>query len=165
MNIQPIQSNLTFEAKKRRFISLESHEQLKDILQKMNNEAKYKSTENQFETSFIARLSLKKQKNNVELCDTRLFMKKMPEKRQLEKQTLLTIGKSELVINNKSGEITEYKKPFFTTWRSIMKKINSCLLLFNNDYHKPEAINKTRVSLSGFTKKGLEILLEKKVKK
>ena len=38
MKIQKTQPNINFEAQKRRFISLESQEQLKDILQKMNNE-------------------------------------------------------------------------------------------------------------------------------
>ena len=156
MKIQKVQPNLNFEAQKRRFISLESHEQLKDILQKMNNEAQYKSNEYSFESDYITHLNLKNDK--VQLIDTRHYLKKQPENKQLIKETLFTIGKTELVISNKTGEIIDYYKPLFTRWSNIMKKIDNYLLEFNNNYHKQDVVSKSWFGIKGFTEKGLQKL-------
>ena len=166
MKVQPIQTNLNFEAKKR-FIDLESQEQLTQILRKMDKETEYKENEFTFSHSKTTRLELFNHDKNqklAELVDARRNMKKLPEGKDIFGTTSLTIGKVQLAIDNKSGEILAWWKPFFSTWNGVMKKINDVLITINAAYHKPELVKKHKFGLEGFTKKGAEIIEKMKVK-
>ena len=63
MKIQQVQSNLGFQSNKKRYISQESHEQLIQILRKMDNETIYRQNENSFESIRTSSLNLKDEKN------------------------------------------------------------------------------------------------------
>lgn len=167
MKVQAFQTNPTFQAKKRRFIDMESHEQLSGILNKMNNEAEYHSGEHYFKSTTTNRLNLydDKKQEKVELIDTRKFLSKQPEHKQMTSNTLLTVGKTELVIKNKTGEIIDYYKPFFKSWKSVMNSIKQVLLMMNASFYNSDVVKKHRLGVEGFTKKGMEVLQEiKKVK-
>ena len=161
MKVQSIQSNINFEAKKPRYIGLESQEQLIQILRKMDNETVYKSNDYSFESTKTTRLRLFNHDKNeqlAELIDTRKNLKKLPEGNDMFNETLLTIGKTQLVIDNKTGKIIDWDKPFFSTWKGIMKKINDVLIRINATYHNPDYVKKHRFSIEGFTKQGYEKL-------
>ncbi len=161
MKIQQVQSNINFEAKKRRFIDLESHEQLVQILRKMDNETSCKINEDYFESTRTTRLELfdhDKNEKLAELVDTRIHIKKLPEGKDMVKKTFLTVGNIELAIDNKSGEIVDWHKPFFSTWKGIMKKINDTLVTINAVYHNPAYVKKHQFGMKGFTKKGYETI-------
>ena len=167
MKVQQVQPNINFEAKKPRYIDYESREQLTQILRKMDKETVYKSNDYSFESTKTTRLNLYEYGENktiAELIDTRKNLKKLPEGKDMFNETLLTIGETELVIDNKSGKIIDWHKPFFSTWRGIMKKINTVLIMINASYHNPSCVKKHRFSVEGFTKKGAEILQNIKVK-
>ena len=71
----------------------------------------------------------------AELIDGRDNYNKLSEAKEMFGTTFLTIGKMELLINNKSGEIIAYSKPFLKTWNNILKNIRSTLLDFNSCYY------------------------------
>ena len=118
MKIYPMQQNLSFESRKQRFINSESHKQLGQILNKMDDETVYNCNDYSFKSTRTKRLSLVNHTGNVELIDSRTKIGKIPTENQMQGETLLTIGKTELVIDNKTGEIIDYHKPFFTCWKS-----------------------------------------------
>ena len=166
MKVQPIQQNINFEAK-RRFIDLESKEQLTQILRKMDKETEYVSNEYIFEFSKIKRLELfnhDKNKKIAELVDARQNMKRLPEGKDMLGTTSLTIGETQLAIDNKSGEILAWNKPFFSSWKSVMKKINDTLVTINNLFHNSAVVKKYKFGMSGFTQKGFETLQKLKTK-
>lgn len=164
MKVQYIQSNPTFE-KKHRFIDLESQEQLTQILRKMDKETEYKENEYSFAHLKTTRLELfgNKNKKLAELVDARKNLKRLPEGKDMFGTTSLTINKVQLVIDNKSGEIIDYFKPFFKTWKGIIKDINNTLLDFNN-YFYSTVVKKHKFGIEGLTKKGAEALDKIKVK-
>ena len=165
MKVQAINRNTNFMGEKRRFIDKESRNQLTQILQKMDDETIYKSNEYSFDSTRTKRLSLFEQNKQIaELIDFRIFLNKIPQQRQSEGNTGLTIGKTELVIENKTGEIIDYYKPFYKCWKNIMKQINETLTTFNVLFNNPKAVKKNKLTVSGFTKKGFEVLFKMKVK-
>ena len=116
MKVQQVQPNTTFNANKTtRRLDYESHDQLTQILRKMDIETEYKSNEYSFESTKMTCLKLinSKKEKLAELVDTRKNLKKLEEGKDMYGNTLLTIGKTELVIDNKSGKIIDYYKPFF----------------------------------------------------
>ena len=166
MKIQQVQSNLNFEAKKR-FIDSDSHYYLEKLLDKMDEETVYKSNEYHFESSRLTRLTLcdtKKACDKAELVDTRRFLDKVPEKNKRDSETLLTIGKTQLVIKNSNGEIIDYYKPFLKPWKKVIKQAGEVIKAFLNLYNTPEMVMKHRFNIDGFTKKGFEVLEKIKVK-
>ena len=133
MKVQPIQQNINFEAK-RRFIDLESKEQLTQILRKMDKEIEYKEDAHK-KTTCLELFNHDKCEKIAELVDGRDNYNKLSEAKDMFGTTFLTIGKMELSINNKSGEIIAYSKPFLKTWNNILKNIRSTLLDFNSYYY------------------------------
>ena len=167
MKVQPIRQNLNFEAKQKRFIDTDSQYYLEKLLRKMDEETVYKSNEYSFESSRVTRLTMCDTKNacdKAELVDTRKFIGKVPEKNTLDKETLLTIGKTQLVIKNSNGEIIDYHKPFFKPWKKVIKQARETIQAFLNLYHTPEMVMKHEFSVKGFTKKGFEVLEKLKIK-
>ena len=166
MKVQHIQQNINFEAKKR-FIDLESKEQLTQILRKMDKETVYASNEYTFEISKTKRLELfnhNKDKKIAELVDARQNMERLPEGKDMIGTTSLTIGETQLAIDNKSGEILAWHKPFFSSWKNVMKKINDTLITINNVFHNSALVKKHKLGICGFTQKGFEALQKLTVK-
>lgn len=165
MKIQQIQSNINFERNNKHYINAESYKQLEQILHQMDNETVYKSNEYSFQSTKTTRLSLMDNKTKkAELIDTRNKLDKIPTEKQMQGNTLLTIGKTELVIDNKSGEIIDYYKPFFTCWKNVLKKIQTTLGALNSSYNNSNIVKKHKLTVEGFTKKGFEVLSKIKVK-
>ena len=167
MKIQQIHPSLNYKAKKKRFIDIESREQLTQILRKMDKETEYLSNEYTFEHSKITRLELfnHNKKKIAEMVDARQNMKKLPEGKDMIGTTSLTIGETQLAIDNKSGEILAWNKPFLKSWKSIMNKINDTLITFNNVFHNSALVKKHKFGISGFTEKGAELIRKITVKK
>ena len=160
MRVQQVQPNINFEAKKRRFIDSEAHEQLIQILRKMDKDTFCKDDGAIFESIKTTRIELYDHNHNkqAELVDMRGNLRKLEEGKDMFRESILTIGETKVSIDNRTGEIKTWEKPFFSTWSSIMKKINSTLIELNAVFHYPEHVKKYRFSLEGFTKKGYETL-------
>ena len=166
MKVQSIQSNTNFQANKvTRRLDYESYELLGKLLETMDKETIYKQNEYSFESTRTKRLTLHdyKKREIAELIDSRQNLVPIENRNQMFDNTLLTIGKVELVIENKTGKIINYYKPFLKTWNNIMKNIKNILLDFNNSYYT-KAVKKHRISFEGLTQKGFEILSKIKVK-
>ena len=84
--------------------------------------------------------------------------KKLDEGRDMFKESLLKMGKIQVTINNRTGEIKSWEKPFCSTWGGILEKIRSALIEINAMYHHPDYVKKHRFSIEGFTKNGYETL-------
>ena len=165
MKIQQVQTNTTFNANKTtKRLDYESYEQLEQILTKMDKETLYKQDEYSFESTRTKRLSLYDHKNReiAELIDSRQNLVPIKNRNQMFDNTCLTIGKVELVIENKTGKITDYYKPFLKTWNSIMKKIGETLLDFNNGFYT-SMVQKHRYTTKGLYPKGKELAKKLKV--
>ena len=108
MKIQQVQINTTFNANKTtRRLDYESYEQLEQILTKMDKETLYKQDEYSFESTRTKRLSLYDHKNReiAELIDSRQILVPIENRNQMFDNTCLTIGKVQLVIENKTGKL------------------------------------------------------------
>ncbi|MBO5738649.1 hypothetical protein J6R97_04845 [bacterium] len=162
MRIQQVQSSINFEAKKRRFIDLESQEQLIQILRKMDENTFYKEISGHFESKKTVRIDLFDHNHNkkAELIDMRGNLKKLDEGKDIYNTTTLTIGKTQVSINNKTGEIKEWEKPFFSSWNTILKKIKNTLSEINTAYHQPERVHKYKLGIEGLTKEAYNKLLQ-----
>ena len=165
MKIQQVQANKTFNANKTtRRLDYESYEQLEQILTKMDKETLYKQDEYSFESTRTKRLSLYDHKNReiAELIDSRQILVPIENRNQMFDNTCLTIGKVQLVIENKTGKIIDYYKPFLKTWNRIMKKIGETLLDFNNGFYT-NMVQKHRYTTKGLYPKGKELAKKLKV--
>ena len=167
MKIQKVKSYVNFEANKSRFIGEESHKNLEKLLKKLDNDTIFKSNEYSFDSSRVTRITLwdtKKVEEKAELIDGRRSLDKIPDKNQLDKTTCLTIGKTELVIKNSNGEIIDFYKPFFKSWKTVIEQVGKIIQEFLVLYENPKLVMKHRFGVSGFTKKGHEIIDRIKVK-
>ena len=151
MKVQSIQSN-NFESKKR-FITPKMKEDIKYLLTKMNSEVVESGNENYFKSTFTKSL---KYKDEAEFIDGRIFVGRVPNDKQMQRESLVTIGKTQLVIDNSTGEIIDYKKPFFKTWSSVMEQLDHFLTFFRVNYNYANRVTKKRLTMQGFTQKGWE---------
>ena len=92
MKVQPIQQNINFEAK-RRFIDLESKEQLTQILRKMDKEIEYKEDAHK-KTTRLELFNHDKCEKLAELVDGRDNYNKLSEAKDMFGTTFLTVLKS-----------------------------------------------------------------------
>lgn len=111
-------NSTNFESK-RRIITSKMKDDIKYLLTKMNLEVLESGNENYFRATVTKGL---KYKDKAELIDGRMFLGRVPHEKQMQKETLFTMGKTKLVIDNETGEIIDYKKPFFSRWSKIKKK-------------------------------------------
>ncbi len=159
MQVQGVNSSLAFQAQKR-ILNKEQMGTVKELLTQMNAETVCKRGEYTFESKILKSLHYK---NNATFIDNRIILYKVPENKQMVKQTLFTVGKTELVIDNKSGQIINYKKPLLTSWKRVIKNIDKYLKIFKENFNNPEIVKKKTVTLEGFTPAGYAIV--KRVKK
>ena len=166
MKIQPVQANTTFNANKTtRRLDYESHELLEKLLTTMDKETIFKGNEYAYESTKTRQITLHDSKNRevAELIDTRQNLTNIyPGGNQMFGNTCLTIGKVQLVIENKTGKIIDYYKPFLKTWNGIMKKICDTLLDFNNCFYT-NMVQKHRYTTKGLYPKGKELAKKLKV--
>ncbi len=138
------------------YLKLNQMKGIKNLLTRMNAETVTNRTETWFSSTITKELSYKK--NKIRFIDGRMIFDKVADNEQMQRETLFTLGKTELVINNKTGEIIDWKKPLLTGWNRIMKKVDKSLKFLNEQYDNSAVVKKKKISFEGFTKKGIEIL-------
>ena len=152
MKVQNIsQNSQVFE--KRRFINAQMRSDLEVLLERMNSEVVTESGEYRFKSTMTKKL----ESGKAFLIDGRIFLNKVPLDKQMQHETMITIGKTELVIDNATGEIIDHHKPFYITWQSALKKLAKYLTLFKEQYNNPQIVTKKTLSIAGFTEKGIEM--------
>lgn len=152
MKVQSVQANQTFQA---RFLEKSQLENMQTVLRKMNSETSYRKTsEYTFETKMLNGLRIK---DEAYFHDGRFLVGKTDK---VEGTSSLEFGKTELEFNNKTGEIMNSKKPFFTKWSAIMDKVSEYFDIAVKSFDNPDLVNKRFVGLRGFTEKGSQRIEE-----
>ena len=136
----------------KRFIDKQSHNYLKGLLTKMNEQSVYVENENNFKSSFLKKLQV----DSFTLTDGRCLIKRVPEEQQMQKETMLDVGKVQVVINNKNGEIIDYYKPVMTSWNKILNNISKYMKILSENFDNLDIVKRTRLNLNGLTETGLE---------
>ena len=107
MKVQQVQPNTTFNANKiTRRLDYESHELLRKLLETIDKETVFKNNEYAYESTKTRQITLRdfKKREIAELIDTRQNLAQINTGNQMFDNTCLTIGKVELVIENKTGK-------------------------------------------------------------
>jgi len=156
MKIQNVQS-INFEAKQR-FVTSAMRGNINLLMNKMNDGTTYSSNGDFFKSTIFKELSTKN--NRVKFQDGRIYLGDKLKRKDLKGEALFTIGKTELVIDNKTGEIIDYYKPFFTSWKTVMKKAEKYLEFFKENFDNETLVKQKMLSMQGFTEQG-----QKKIEK
>ena len=155
MKVQPIQSvqHINFESKQR-FVSDEAKSGIQNIIARMRENTTYSDNGYYFKAVIFKELS--DINGKVKFQDGRIYLGNQLPKKIMNGETLLTIDKTKLVIDNQAGEIKDHYKPFFVTWKQIMRKIDKYVEFFQKNFNSEELVKHKSLSMSGFTEKGLE---------
>lgn len=142
-------NNISFEQK--RYLDKKTYGYLKDLLPRINKQTVYVSNDTNYKSSFLKELKV----DDFTLIDGRSFLKQVPQNEQLQHQTLIEVGKTQLVINNKDGEIIDNNKSVFISWNKILEKVSNYLKLILENFEKTALIKRIRLNSAGLTEKGI----------
>lgn len=148
-----IQSNPTFEAKSR-YISEEMSYNMNKLLRKMDADTLKTENKDFWRTKEVKSLTIPDEgsiKRGKFLVKRNEFEELIPYG---EDTTMLEIGKSRLIINNRTDEIIEHKKPFYVTWSHLLKKASGLIISALNNYHNVNICHRTVITREGLTKAG-----------
>ncbi len=150
MKIQKIKSQ-NFE-RKQHFLSVDGTMNMQKLLGKMNNETVYTSTGKTFESKVLRKINVE---NKARFTDKRFLVDKS---NNVYGESTLTFDNTELAIDNTSGEITNYKKPFFKSWKNIISKAEEIISTAVNNFDNNNIVKKNFIKISGFTLEGAKNL-------
>ena len=147
---------------KTRIITQNSFNNIKNILTKMNSKTEYADDGYSFSAKILNRLSVGDQ---AEFVDGRHFIQKIPAESQMLGETKLIIGKTKLTIDNKSGRIIKSKKPFYKSWKTVLKNADKYLNIIAENLENAKIVKQHKITIFGFTQNGAEKIkeLQKKV--
>jgi len=151
MLVQPINNfyNIPFEQK--RYIDKKTYEQLRKLLPKINKQTTYVENDFNYKSSFLKELHV----DDFTLIDGRTLLKQVPKDEQIQKETLIKFGKTQLVIDNKSGEIIDYYKPILKSWNTVLKTVSKNIEFIFNHFDNTNMVKRTMLNSNGLTEKGL----------
>lgn len=152
MKIQSIQSNQNFTGNPH-FISKEAHNDLAVVLENLNHRTVAKFNGGTFYSEIPNALKMNK---DTTFYDKRLMI--APTNKQKVGESQLLIGNLDILINNKTGEIVKCHKPFFTRWKSVLKKVENTLKIFKEELDNPNVVKKHITRVCGLTKDGVKRL-------
>jgi len=140
---------------KQRFVTPAAKENINFLINKMRETTKYKTDGYCFKSTIFKELS--DSKKEARFIDGLVYTgDKLKRNTMKGGETLFTIGKTELVIDNNSGEIIDYYKPFYKTWNGIMKKIDEFVTFFKENFENDNLVYKRYLTNAGFTEEGLK---------
>ena len=142
------QSETTFGQK--RYLNKETYGYLRELLPRINKQAVYVSNDTNYKSSFLKALQV----DNFTLTDGRTLLRQVPKNEQLQKETLIDYGSSQLVISNKDGEIIECDKPLLTSWNKLLGKVSEYIKLISENFENTELVKRVRLNSSGLTENG-----------
>lgn len=154
MQIYKVQ-NQSFEAKQR-FLPQDTHKQVKKLLNSMNSETVCQKTEWSFSSNVLS--GLKIDSKDSRFYDGRCLVDKAKD--YFIGESDLEMGKVKLSINNATGEITKYKKPFFRSWKSIYRQADEVINCACENFGKKEVVEKRFIGIIGVTRKGAKVIDE-----
>ena len=148
MKIQQIQSQ-NFKGKQR-FLSGSTTKNIHELLNKMNSETRCEYFGDTFESKALGRLRIN---NEANFIDRRHLIDKA--KNSIQGKSTLMFKDTELTIDNKSGEILEYKKPLFKSWKKVFKKADEIITFALDNFNNTGVVKKNFLSICGFTTRGV----------
>lgn len=126
MKIQPINEQ-TFQGK--HFISQETKKNLSNLLDKMNKESSYPNPNSLLDANIMVGLK----------SDNSIFIKGLGK----DNTSLITLNnKTGFYIDNKTGEVKKFKKPFFSKWKTIIPKGEKIIEEFEKHFNEPRFVKK-----------------------
>ena len=149
MRIQQVQNiNPAFNAKKR-FIPHKTLYDMQNLLTKMNSETQYQDNGINFLSKMMT--SVFTNKNNA-FIDCRYLLKRSAK---LDGVSTLTMGKTELEIDNATGEIIKHKKPFYKSWAKILNQASESINNLCTNFDNQNVVTKRFLTISGFTQEAI----------
>ena len=158
MIVSKIQQQTNFEARKPKhhFITDSMRSSIESLLNRMNSDAKRIQDGDHYKTTIITKLKLK----NMIFEDERHLTRKLDFKEQMQGFSALRLGKkTRLDIDNSTGEIIDYKKPFLKPWFFVYKLAEKALGNMRCLYGLDE-VKKEKLTINELTPEG-----QKKMKK
>jgi len=150
MKVQKIQPQ-SFEAKQR-FLNESQKFNLKMLLGRMTSESTAEIGEYRFTSNMLQCVKIGKKS---QFFDERFLAQ--PSYKMVGRSTL-KMGRTSLTFDNKTGEIIDYKKPFYSLWSRVIKKAEEVMQLANDNFNNKKVVEKRFISIEGFTSKGAELM-------
>lgn len=146
-------SPISFESKtpKRRFITDNMRASITSLLIRMNRETTVEKTEDHFISTITRTL---KHTDGPVFEDERQYKKQVSYKEQMKGFSVLKFGRTRFDIDNESGEIIDYKKPFYKPWFLVLKKAEEVLNDFRANFNDNDVISRERMKLNDLTPEG-----------
>ena len=148
MNMSTVQP-INFQGKSR-YLSDNAYSNMKSILTKMNNDTSYMSYATMCPTSRLTRLKL--HDNSAMLCDNRFLYRKVDNNNQMRGTTLISTKNAQVEIDNESGRVKGLDKPLFSTWSSVIDKIEQAIQIFEENFENSRLIERGYISFFSITK-------------
>lgn len=149
MQIQPINNLSSVSFGQKRYLDSQTYGYLKELLPKMNKQAVYIANDTNYKSSVLKELRV----DSFRLIDGRNLLKQVPKNEQLQKETLIELDLTQLVISNKDGEIIDDNKTIFTSWNKLLKKLSEKIKFISENFDNTDVVKRTRLSSSGLTEK------------
>lgn len=146
-------NSLSFESKtpKQRYITDSMRASIESLLLRMNGETKVEERGDYFISTITNKL---KNAEGPVFEDERKLKKSVPYNEQMQGFSVLKFGNTRFDIDNKTGEIIDYKKPFYKTWYFVLKKAEEVLQDFRVFFNDTEIIQKEHIQLNDLTPDG-----------
>lgn len=151
MQVQSITNTNVISSGQKRYLDKQTYGYLKKLLPEMNKQAVYVANDINYKSSFLKELKV----DNFTLIDGRMLLKQVPKNEQLQKETLIEFGKTQLVINNKDGEIIDYTKSALTPWNALLKNVSKYIKFIAENFDNTNLVKRTRLNSNGLTEEGL----------
>ena len=152
MLVQSIQSNTNFYATKPRFITNDMKASIESLLIRMNADVSRVTDGDHFKTTMTTKLHY----NDIaSFEDERRLTKVLNHKEQMQGFSVLKIGKkTELDIDNKSGEIIDFIKPFYKPWFFVIKQAEQILSEMRAKFYDTSFVRKESLTVNELTPDG-----------
>ena len=154
MKVHNISGN-NFESRipKQRYVTQLMHSSIKSLLIRMNSEVTTVKVGDHFKSTITNKIKY----NNNSFEDERRLTKKYNQKEQMLGFSVLKLGKNTtLDIDNETGEIIGFKKPFFKPWFLILKKAENILYEMRTNFYDLNSIQKEQITINELTPEGAE---------
>ena len=150
MQVKKITNTNSTSFGQKRCLDKKTYGYLKELLPKMNKQAVYVSNDTNYKSSFLKELQV----DDFTLIDGRALLKQVSQEEQMQKETLIEYGKTQLVISNKDGEIIDANTSIFTSWKNLLSKVADYIKLITENFDNTKLVKKTRLNSSGLTEEG-----------
>ena len=151
MNVNRVDST-NFYSSKTHFLSDNAKSSVESLLIRMNAEVNRKQEEDYFKSTIITKLHYG---DNITFEDERHLTKKLMQNEQMQGFSVLRLGKKTILdIDNKTGEIIDFIKPFYKPWFLVLKQAENILSAMRTNFYDETSITKDKLTINKLTPEG-----------